>query len=203
MKKIYLVTTCWLIFGVFNPVWPDADYTSENRINYVQQMLDAFGKSNQNMLKNIRNYIQAVDNNRCRSAYADLKTRCLLDAAETNCRQRSGRDNQRNCRLISDVMVANKLGEKEFLDTQTRYRIMKKNKKFRPAIRNELRRRYAELVTEFGLSRFYEPNPGGLAAGIDGYCRHITHKRGLSWQYCISAIVWFIGTNEIGFVGSD
>ena len=172
-------------------------YERTDRIGYIQRMLDALRATDRTTLNNFRNYIHVVDQNRCRSAYTDLRTSCLLEAAKRNCYQkRGGRKARQKCRLVSDVIVTNKLGEKEFIDTQTKYRIMSAHKKYRQEVRKELWRRYAELVTEFSLSGHYPGGGDELAAGIDGYCLRSMNQRGLSWQYCVAALAWFVGTSE-------
>ena len=172
-------------------------YQSVDRVGYIQRLLDAVKATDRSTLTNARNYIHVVDRNRCRSAYTDLRTSCLLEAAKRNCYQkRGGRKARRKCRLVSDVIVTNKLGEKEFIDTRTKYRIMSAHKEYRQEVRKELWRRYAELVTEFSLSGLYPGGDDGLAAGIDGYCLQSVDQRGLSWQYCVAALVWFVGTSE-------
>jgi hypothetical protein len=43
---------------------------------------------------------------------------------------------------------------------------------------------------------------GALAAGIDGYCTDVAGTRDLSWQYCVAAVVWFIGTERAAAKGT-
>jgi hypothetical protein len=172
-------------------------YEPDDRVEYIQRLLDAVKATDRTKLTNTRNYIHVVDRNQCRSAYTDLRTSCLLEAAKRNCYQRRGRRKARQkCRLVTDVIVTNKLGEKELIDTQTKYRIMSATKEYRLELRKELWRRYAELAAEFSLSRFYSEKDDELAAGIDGYCLQSVDRRGLSWQYCVAALVWFVGTSE-------
>lgn len=174
-----------------------APYGRGERVEYIQRLLEAVKTTDRTKLTNTRNYIHVVDRNQCRSAYTDLRTSCLLEAAKRNCYQRRGRQKTREqCRLVTDVIVTNKLSEKEFIDAQTKYRIMSATKKYRQELRKELWRRYAELAAEFSLSKFYPIKQDQLAAGIDGYCVQSVDRRGLSWQYCVSALVWFIGTSE-------
>jgi hypothetical protein len=186
-----------VLLAAHSSVRAEPQYQRTQRVGYIQMLLEALRATDRTTLTNTRNYIYVIDRNRCRSAFTDLRTSCLLDAARRNCYQkRGGRKTRQTCRLVSDVIVTNKLGEKEFIDTQTKYRIMSAHKDYRQEIRNELWRRYAELVTEFSLSGFHRKDDGDLAAGIDGYCLQSVDPRGLSYQYCVAAMAWFIGTSE-------
>ena len=175
----------------------ESQYQSDSRIHYIQDLLDALRATDPTSLRNARNYIHVIDQNTCRSSFSDLRTNCLLAAAKRNCRQRrAGRLARRRCRLVADVIVTNKLGEKAFIDSKTKYRIMSSRRDYRRQIRLELWRRYAELVTEFLLSEFHKGKQDQLAAGIDGYCMRAVHQRGLSWQTCVAATSWFIETSR-------
>ncbi len=191
----------WLLALVLFPTQPampaDAQYQIDSRIRYIQELLDALRATKPTSLRNARNYIHVIDQNTCRSAFSDLRTNCLLAAAKRNCRQRrAGRQARRRCRLVADVIVTNKLGEKAFIDSKTKYRIMSSQRDYRRQIRLELWRRYAELVTEFLLSGFHQGDQDLLAAGIDRYCMRAVHQRGLSWQTCVAATSWFIETSR-------
>jgi hypothetical protein len=75
---------------------------------------------------------------------------------------------------------------------------MNKQRDYRTALARELVRRHALLVAEFAMSRHFpgsRADSTALAVGIDGYCREIAGTRDLSWQHCVAAVVWFIGTD--------
>lgn len=171
----------------------DHPYDLENRTQFLDLTLQALKETPPQLLSDLRNFMHAIDRNQCRSAYADLRATCLLDAARRNCRQkRGGAKAQENCRLVSDVVVSNQLGEKAFIDTRKKFDIMREHSDYREEMLKELHRHYARLVLEFGLSSHF-PEPGqSLGAGIDQYCRSSAYARQISWQYCVSAIVWFI-----------
>ena len=172
-----------------------ADYEPANRVLHINRLLEAVRQADKDMLANTEKYIQVIDRNNCRSAYTNLRTNCLLEATSRNCRQSRGRLAKKQCRLVSDVIVANKLGEKEFIDVKTKYRIMKTYKAYNQELKRVLWRKYAGLVLGFYLNLLQQDEDDKLAEGIDQYCMLVGSRQRLSWQYCVAAMVWFIGTS--------
>jgi hypothetical protein len=120
-----------------------------------------------------------------------------VTAAVRNCTQGepAARD---QCRRVSDVIATNRLSEPAFVPDDVRYQIMDSHRDYRAALGRELHRRYALLVSEFAMSRYFPGSNAGsaaLGAGIEAYCRDVAATRALSWQYCTAAVVWFIGTD--------
>lgn len=168
-------------------------YDQESRVQHIDRTIAALKSAGAENLIDLQNYIHTVDRNQCRSAHGDLQASCLVEAAQRNCDSRKGNpEAMEQCRLISDIIIVNKLGEKTFIDAETKYEIMRDHSDYRAALRKELLQRYAWLALAFGLSSHFIEDGDQLAAGIDGYCQHATGARSISWQYCVGAIVWFI-----------
>jgi hypothetical protein len=175
---------------------PASDDT-DARVAYITGLLEAIRASDPAALANTRKYIQLVERNKCQAPEQSLRVGCLLEAAAQSCRQQSGAARDR-CIRVSDVVVTNRLGETLFVPKTVRYQIMSKHKDYRTALAREISRRYAVLVAELAMSPHF-PGPGAdaaaLARGIEGYCLDSAGTAGLSWQYCVAAAVWFIGTD--------
>lgn len=167
----------------------------EERVAYITSVLDALDASDPSMLANTASYIQVTERNKCQAPVESLRVGCLLEAASRNCHNQKERD---HCNRASDVIVTNRLSEKLFLPTDVRFKIMEKASDYRVALQRELRRRYALLVAELVMTPHW---PGSkatstqLATGIEAFCRDVAGSRDMSWQYCVGAVVWFIGTD--------
>jgi hypothetical protein len=191
------VVVAWLLAA-----WPLAARAEapaagqDQRVAYVAGLIDAVRGSDAAMLVNTTKYIQVVERNKCQAPEQSLRVGCILEAASRNCRQAT-KALREQCHRASDVIVTNRLSERFFLPKDVRYQIVSKQRDYRTALARELVRRQAALAAEFVMSRHF---PGGradsaaLAAGIEGYCREMAGTRDLSWQYCVAAVVWFIGT---------
>ena len=175
-------------------------YLDENRVAYISSVLRAFNKTQLQDIFNTFRYISVIDNNNCRSSLSNLRAQCLLSFAKTNCSETSSSEAKDNCELYSDVIIVNQLSEKAFINRTERYRILKNaGYDHRTAIANRLQQKYAKMVTQFSLTE--AANCGNedfacLAKGLDQFCLDYTNSQSLSWQYCISATLWFIGTSK-------
>ena len=184
----------------------------KDRASYIADLIDAIRASDPTALANTRKYIQIVERNKCQAPEMTLRVGCMLEAAAQNCKQlpagkrarvtdpsdpASGPEREA-CQRASDVIAANQLSERLFVPNDVRYSIMSKQRDARTAIARELHHRYAQLVAELAMSKYF-PGPRadrkGLATGIDGFCTDVAGTRDLSWQYCVAAIVWFVATD--------
>jgi hypothetical protein len=167
------------------------------RSAYISELIDAIRGTDHAMLANTRKYIQSVERNKCQAPEMTLRVGCLLEAAGQNCKQLRG-DAVERCRRASDVIATNLLAERVFVPNDVRYQIMSKQRDARSAVARELHRRYAALVAELAMSELF-PGPradtAALATAIDGFCTDVAGTRDLSWQYCVSAIVWFVASD--------
>ena len=175
-------------------------YLEENRVAYIEKVLQAFRQTKLQHIINTYSYINAVERNNCRSALSDLKVQCLLSFAKKNCAAAGGVKLRDNCELYSDIIIVNKLSESVFINRSERYRVTRKSSDdFRTALANRLQQKYGKLVTQFSLTSWSECKKDDLkclAIGLDKFCLDYTNSKSLSWQYCTSASLWFIGTSK-------
>jgi hypothetical protein len=176
----------------------------DERIAYIAKLLEAIRASDPTTVADTAKYITAVERNNCRAPEQNLRLGCLLEAVSQNCRQRDVAVRER-CQRVSDVIVTNRLSEPIFIPKDVRYKLLNEHRDFKLALSRELRAQYAVRVVELTMSRHYpgkDASDAALAAGIDGYCTTAAGTRELSWQYCVAAIVWFVGTERAVGKGS-
>lgn len=195
MKRLALV----LVLCSFAPALADAPPLAarrEQRVAYIAKLLDAIRASDPTTVADMAKYITAVERNNCRAPEQNLRVGCLLEAVAQNCRQRDPVLRER-CQRVSDLIVTNRLSEPIFIPKDVRYQLLNEHRDYKVALTRELRAQYAVRVAELSMSRHFPgvgAGEGALAAGIDGYCTDVSGTRELSWQYCVAAIVWFVGT---------
>lgn len=180
--------------------YADEPYLQENRVAYVSKALQAFSETPVNTILNTYSYINVIENNNCRSSLSDLKVECLLSYAKNNCKETQNEKSKSNCELYSDIIVVNKMSEKIFVNRSERYRMLRNtNYDFRTAMSNRLQQKYSRIVTEYFLKKEVDCEDKDfacLARGLDQFCLGYTNNHSLSWQYCMSASLWFIGTSK-------
>ena len=176
-------------------------YLKENRVQYIEKALKAFQDTKLQNIVNTYRYINVVERNNCRSTLSDLKVECLLSFARKNCNAYNRQEARANCELYSDIIIVNKLSESVFIKRSERYRVTRNSKDdFRTALTNRLQQKYGNLVTDFYLATSSECDKEDmkcLAQGLDQFCLDYTNSKSLSWQYCTSASLWFIGTSKL------
>jgi hypothetical protein len=174
---------------------PRADH--EQRAAYIAGLIEAIRATDAATLVNTTKYIQVVERNKCQAPEQSLRINCMLTAATRNCTQPEGPERDR-CYRVSDVIATNRLSEQFFLPKDDRLDIMGKHTDYRHVLVRELHRRHAILVGEFALSKHFpgaRADAAAVGAGIEAFCRESAGTRDLSWQYCVAAIVWFVGTD--------
>jgi len=203
MKPLPLYMSAFLILCGFiftSTSYAEKPYLEENRVNYISKVLQSFSETPNNRLSNTYSYINVIENNNCRSSLSDLKVECLLSFAKNSCGELRDTKSKNNCELYSDIIVVNKLSEKTFVNRTERYRMLKNTSyDFRTAMANRLQQKYARIVMEFYLTKESDcdnNNFNCLAKGLDQFCLNYTNTNSLSWQYCMSASIWFIGTSK-------
>lgn len=178
----------------------DQPYLQENRGAYIEKALKAFQETRLQNIINTYRYINVVERNNCRSSLSDLKVECLLSFARKNCSTYGKQKARDNCELYSDIIIVNKLSENAFIKRSERYRVTRHTKEdFRTALTNRLQQKYGKLVTDFYLTAWSECDKDDLsclAKNLDQFCLDYTNSKSLSWQYCASASLWFIGTSK-------
>ena len=209
MKALPLTTSAFLIlcslmlilmFMTSSTSYAEEPYIEKNRVTYISNVLQAFSETPNNKLFNTYSYINVIENNNCRSSLSDLKVECLLSYAKNSCGETRNTKSKNNCELYSDIIVVNKLSEKTFVNRTERYRMLKNtNYDFRTAMSNRLQQKYSRIVTEFYLTKESECDNKDfdcLAKGLEQFCLNYTNTNSLSWQYCMSASIWFIGISK-------
>ena len=203
MKLLPLYINLFLIIpglSVSANSYADKPYLQENRVAYASRTLQAFSETPVNTILNTYSYINVIENNNCRSSLSDLKVECLLSYAKNNCKETPGVRAKANCELYSDIIVVNKMSEKIFVNRTERYRMLRNtNYDFRTAMSNRLQQKYSRIVAEYFLKKESECGDKDfkcLARGLDQFCLGYTNTQSLSWQYCMSASLWFIGTSK-------
>jgi hypothetical protein len=175
-------------------------YLDKSRVAYISNVMQAFDETTLHDIFNTYSYINIVETNYCRSSLSDLGTECLMSYAKKNCSETGGSESSASCELYSDVIVVNKLSEKDFIGRAERYRMLKNTSDdFRTAMANRLQQKYAKIVTHFSLTDGAECDNDDfdcLAKGLDQFCLDYTNKQNLSWQHCVSASLWFIGISK-------
>jgi hypothetical protein len=194
-RALLLLALLWTPARADEPARPPPP--REQRIAYITAVLEAIRASDPTALADATKYITAVERNKCRAPEQSLRVGCLLEAVAQRCRQSDATARER-CQRVSDVIVTNRLSEPVFVPKDVRYKLLNENRDYKVALARELHTQYASRVAEWAMSRHF-PGTGAssaaLAAGIDGYCGEIAGTRELSWQYCVAAIVWSIGTD--------
>lgn len=199
-KKLYIKLFVMLSLSVLSSgSHAGQPYLEENRVTYIEKVLQAFRQTKLQNIINTYSYINAVEKNNCRSSLSDLKVECLLSFAKNNCSASGGPQSRDNCKLYSDIVIVNKLSENVFIKRSERYRLTQNTSDdFRTALTNRLQQKYGKIVTHFSLTQWSECEKDDLkclAAGLDQFCLDYTNSQSLSWQYCMSASLWFIGTS--------
>ena len=200
-KKVFMILIHTVFLITATPYcYSDNSYNENDRVDYIEKVMLAFQSTNSHILNNTKKYIDVVERNNCRTSLENLKVQCLLTYAENNCKELRNEKARNHCELYSDIMITNKMSEDSFIDTSERYRILKKSHQdYRTTINNRLSQKYARITTQFVLSPLSECKAKDihcLSRGLDQFCLNYTNSQDISWQYCISASVWLIGTSK-------
>lgn len=200
MRRLYSYISVFLMLVVSSSSYASKPYLEENRIAYISKVIQAFSETPMHNISNTYSYINVVENNNCRSSSSDLGTQCLMSYAKKNCIATGSAALRENCELYSDVIVVNKMSENIFVKRSERYRMLKNtDDDYRTAMANRLQQKYARIVAHFSLTEASdcgEDDFNCLAEGLDQFCLEYTNRQSLSWQYCMSASLWFIGTSK-------
>ena len=200
MKHILLFISLYALLAVGSDCCASEPYLVKNRVAYIEKVLKAFNETSILNVYNTYRYIYVVEKNNCRSSMSDLRADCLLSYAKKNCGETGGAEFKHNCELYSDIIVVNKLSEKVFVNRSERYHMLDNTSDdFRTALDTRLQQKYARIVTQFSLTEGADCGNKDfecLAKGLDQFCLDYTNTQNLSWQYCMSASLWFIGTSK-------
>ncbi len=196
MRLPSVFVLAWLLLG--KVMAAEQPYLEQSRRDYIASALQAFFEAGELEIANTQEYLDVAERNSCRASNSDLRTDCLLSYAARNCDAVANQRNAANCQFYSDVMVVNKLSQDAFITRSERYRILSSNSSDgRGAIEGRLQQKYARLVAHFSLTD--AANCGNtdfscLARSLDRFCLDYANTQSLSWQHCVGAAVWFMGT---------
>jgi hypothetical protein len=200
MRRLYSHIGLFLILLVSSSSYASKPYLEDNRIAYISKVIQAFSETSIHNIYNTYSYINVVERNNCRSSSSDLGTQCLLSYAKKNCIEAGSAALSETCELYSDVIVVNKMSENIFINRSERYRMLKNtDDDFRTVMATRLQQKYARIVTQFSLTEASECDEDDfecLAERLDQFCLDYTNTQSLSWQHCMSASLWFIGTSK-------
>ena len=194
MTKLKAVVTSFFI--LFSSL-VNAVYEPASRGEYVRQIITAFKNTSRQDLTNIYQTVSLIEKNQCKSLFDNLTLSCLEVEITKNCNGIQG-GFKRDCPLVSDVIIVNRVNEKYFVTANEKIKISENNANYGAALGQALRRRYSLLATEFiflSSRACKESDASCLAGEINEYCTKNADSKSLSWQSCVSALAWFIGTS--------
>jgi len=200
MRVVFIFINILVILAVSSSSYASDHYLKKNRVVYISNVMRAFSETQIHDIINMYSYISVVDRNNCRSSLSDLRVECLLGYAKKSCKEAGNAESVDNCKLYSDIIVVNKLSENTFVNKSERYRMLKNtNDDYKTVMARRLQQKYAKIVTHFSLSEGSDCGNDEfqcLARKLDQFCLEYTNTHSLSWQYCTSASLWFIGTSD-------
>ena len=189
------------------PTWAWAD---QAHIDYVAQVLEAVRTRGPEGRAALERDLYTAARTQCRSGALPPAVDCLVTAARDVCR------GDYHCELAADVIVENLRAANDWVDAQTRARLVRESTDYRAALAGELHKRYAALAAELVLAETFDAgtqvgaNTGtaasrAQAAAIDHLCatrdRAVHACTGgdtacvpsIAWSRCVAALVWFVG----------
>jgi hypothetical protein len=170
-----------------------AIYARAQRQERIHASLEAMRASPPEQLENLDGYLSSVARGACRSNDDSLRVACLEDHARRNCASVPGSAAKARCAVLSDLVVVNRLNEKQFVSREERIGNQG------AAYTKLLARKQALLVTELLLlsqASCPDDGVGCLSEAIDDYCLKNADQKGVPWQGCVAAITWFMGTSR-------
>jgi hypothetical protein len=175
-------------------------FTKAQRQDYIKNALAAVLTTSKQNLENLYQFVTVVEQSSCHSAFEALTLSCLQEQVERNCK--SGDSKARShCPILSDLIVVNKLNEKQFVTRDERLQLTRQESggSYATQYTRMVSRKYSLMVTEellLGQRTCSSEENGCLAREVDDYCIGNSDVKNLPWQACVSAIVWYIGVNR-------
>jgi len=179
------------LFAISALAEPKDSHRSELRIVQIQAALEAIRETSADELHRADEYAQALGRGACASGVERLKVECLMTAARRYCKKRGEAETQR-CNASMDVIISNLLGDRQLISTERRYQVMRQHKDYRRELFRETRRIQGSLAVDFRLHTGPADDDATTAKNIDQYCLGSADENNLSWQTCVSSLVWFL-----------
>jgi hypothetical protein len=171
---------------------PPRPYAASARAAYLKDVLSALKAAPPSELKQGLEYARAMEQGACSAGAERLRVDCLVVAVRRYCHDHPGESGQR-CPFLMDAVVSRVLAEAELIPTDERYRIVRENEDYRPALAREIHRIQGTLAVQLRLREgLREEDLGALAAGIDHFCLSYADETRLSYQTCAVSLAWFI-----------
>lgn len=169
-----------------------------SRVTYLEQAIQAFRASEPRFIVRIKDVLEWAEKQKCRSLFGNLTLNCLQKESQKFCSSGEGRA-IKNCQILTDVTLVNKLNEKQFLSREERYHILETSTDYKRELARGLAKKYALLSTQmilFSKKQCAREDTECLAGIIDNYCLKNADGQNLAWQACASAIAWFVGISK-------
>jgi hypothetical protein len=186
-----------LIFNFATAELPSINYSWEQRTQYINRVFRAFEKAGYKIAPNAQEFLRTQSQYSCAAQTEQLKIQCLIQQATANCSTFRGGDTG-SCELISDVIVSNIIEERSFIDRDELTKILSSEHSSRSQLMTAINGRYARLTADFlsaTKGQCINPNAPCFAQQIDRFCNDRANTKKVSWQGCVGALIWFIGSN--------
>jgi hypothetical protein len=182
------------ILAVMLLAWPAGGdgprpFAAESRAVHIAGALGAVGEAAPEALKEGADYARTLDRGACSAGAERLRVECLVVAARRYCQ---GRADAPRCALYMDVIVSNVLADRRLIPPGRRYQIVRANADYRAALAREIFRIQGELAVDFRLHGGEADTAAKLASNIDRFCLARADEAKMSYQACVSSLVWFI-----------
>lgn len=174
------------------------NFGQSSRQGYLQGSILSFQATSRATIDNMVQFVNSAEQNKCRTSIEAMALPCLKEEIERNCTQ--GNDNRRkSCAILADIILVNKINEKQFISRQERFRIAKEAQNRTKAYSSTLERKYGLLATElllFSKLKCKDKDNECLVKEIDRFCLINADVKNISWQACGAALIYFISTSK-------
>jgi hypothetical protein len=190
-RALVFAAAALLVASLGSASEPSQPYRPPARVAHIQGALTALREAPPGALQQGVDYARTLSRGACSAGVERLRVECLMVATRRYCHDRGEADAQR-CPAYMDIVVSNALADERLIPPETRYQIVRENTDYRPALARELRRIQGTLAVDFRLRTGDAEDDGTLASKIDDFCLASADETKLSYQMCVSSLVWFI-----------
>jgi hypothetical protein len=164
-------------------------YGKDLRVAQIRNAITALAEAPASAVQQGTEYARALERGACSAGTQRVRVECLLVAVRKYCAERP---DARSCLFYMDVVASNVLADERLIPPERRYQIVRENVDYRPALAKELNRIQGALAVDFRLHGGDAKDPATLAASIDKYCLATADETKLSYQICVSSLIWFL-----------
>jgi hypothetical protein len=183
-----------MLFFCYASAAEDLAFSSKNRVAYLRQTAKALRQISKPTLDRIKSSLSDAQKNECRSLHDLTVLKCLQTTAQRLCAQVPGND-RHHCTPVADLILANSLNEDLFITKDERRRIYESSSQYSEGYAKALGFKYALLASQLLLTSkqlCVVIDGECLPTEIERYCTTNSDSKGLPWQACAGAIVWFV-----------